>query len=350
MNEQPYQPFFYDTRNFPLDRAKAFFARIGIAIVLQRVIWIVLANVMAIVTARVAPEIYKTWWFPWLYNDLPHYLIAIPICYLILPKKIDANAYVFEVESEEISAQKPKFGIGKAIIALIISFSALYIFAQVGSTVNDFFNLISGGILGNNNALGDLLDDTPWYVTIIGTCILAPLMEEIVFRKWIIDRARPFGEFASCLLSGLMFGLFHGNFLQGFYATALGFIFAYVYIRTSNIWYTIVLHSIINLFGSIIMPALVSSENINKINLIVNEGIVNSETLTALAVVLTAEILTFATVIAGIVLFLVFVKKLVFKKPPLLDTGEKPAKVMFGNAGVIAALIVFSVSFIIALL
>ena len=341
MNEQP----FIDTRNFPLAEAKRFFLRIGIAILLQKMIWTVLANVMAIIVYRVSPDIYNTWWFPWLYNDLPHYLIAIPICYLILPKKINTDAYVIEIASEE----KPKFGVGKAAIALLVSFAALYIFAQVGSAVNDFFNFISGGSLGNNDALNDLISATPWYVTILGTVILAPIVEEIVFRKWIIDRAKPFGEFAACLLSGVIFGLFHGNFLQGFYTTALGCIFAYVYLRTSNIMYTIVLHSIVNLFGSIIVPGLLSNENIEKINMLMNEGVINNETLTALIVVLVSELVMVAAIVAGVVLFCLFVRKLIFKKPPLLDTGEKPTKLMFSNVGVIVALALFSALFIYSL-
>ena len=344
MNDQP----FIDTRNFSLVEAKRFFLRIGIAILLQRMIWIVLANVMAIVVYRVAPDVYNTWWFPWLYNDLPHYLIAIPICYLVMPKKIDTDAYVVEVEND--AEPKPKFGIGKAVIALIVAFSALYIFAQVGSAITDLIRRFSGGLLGNTDALNELVSATPWYVTVIGTVILAPLIEELVFRKWIIDRARPFGEFAACLLSGILFGLFHGNFLQGFYATALGFIFAYVYIRTSNLLYPVALHAVVNLFGSVIIPNLISDANVEKINMIIKEGVVNSETLTALLIVFLTEGVVFAVMLAGIVLFFLNVRKLVFKKPPLLDTGVKPTKLMFGNAGVIAAIIVFSIAFIVALL
>ena len=342
MNEMN-EVFIQDRRNFPLDLAKKFFLRLGIAILLQKVIWIALANVMATAVYMISPDIYNTWWFPWLYNDLPHYLIAIPICYLVLPKKIETDAYVVEVESE--TDTKPKFGIGKAAIALVVAFSALYIFAQVGSAVNNFLNFISNGFLGQDDTLNELISATPWYVTFIGTVILAPLMEEIVFRKWIIDRARPFGEFSACLLSGLLFGLFHGNFLQGFYATALGFIFAYVYIRTSNILYPIALHSIVNLFGSIIIPNIISDANVEKIDMIVNDGVMNGETMTALFMVLVAEILTVAAIIAGIVLFIIFVRKLVFKKTPLLDTGVKPTKLMLGNEGVIISIVVLSLSF-----
>ena len=339
MNEQP----FIDTRNFPLAEAKRFFLRIGIAILLQKMIWTVLANIMAVVVYSVAPDIYETWWFPWLYNDLPHYLIAIPICYLILPKKINTNEYVIEIENE--TEPKPKFGIGKAAIALIVAFSALYIFAQVGSAVNDFLNFISNGFLGQDDTLNELISDTPWYVTFIGTVILAPIIEEIVFRKWIIDRAKPFGEFSACILSGLMFGLFHGNFLQAFYATALGFIFSYVYIRTSNIMYTIALHSIINLFGSIIVPDLISNENIEKINMIINDGVVNNETISALIIVIVSVLVMISAIIAGVVLFFINVRKLVFKKPPLLDTGVKPTKLMLANEGVIISIVILSLSF-----
>ena len=56
------------------------------------------------------------------------------------------------------------------------------------------------------------------------------------------------------LLSGLMFGLFHGNLAQFAYAFSLGAFLAFIYVRTGRVVYTIVLHMGVNFIGSIVGP------------------------------------------------------------------------------------------------
>ena len=53
-----------------------------------------------------------------------------------------------------------------------------------------------------------------------------------------------------------MFGLFHGNFGQFFYAFAVGSVFAYVALRTGGIRYTVVLHFLVNFFGMTVSLAV----------------------------------------------------------------------------------------------
>lgn len=81
--------------------------------------------------------------------------------------------------------------------------------------------------------------------------ILAPLMEELIFRKTVIDNFSKYGPGAAILVSSVMFGLFHGNFSQCFMAMALGAVFAYVYCFTGNIKYTIAMHMTVNIFNVI---------------------------------------------------------------------------------------------------
>ena len=80
--------------------------------------------------------------------------------------------------------------------------------------------------------------------------ILPPIFEELIFRKFMIDRTIRHGEFISCAMSGIMFGLWHGNFQQFFYAFFVGVLFAFVYIRTGNVIYTMILHASMNLVTS----------------------------------------------------------------------------------------------------
>ena len=84
----------------------------------------------------------------------------------------------------------------------------------------------------------------------------APVFEELIFRKVLIDRTIKYGEYVSIVMSGIMFGLLHGNFQQFFFAAFVGMLFAYVYIRTGRIRYTIFLHMAVNLSSALVLQTL----------------------------------------------------------------------------------------------
>ena len=77
--------------------------------------------------------------------------------------------------------------------------------------------------------------------------VVAPVFEELIFRKLVLDRIGGFGEAPAALCSALIFGLAHQNAGQFFLAFLLGILFARIYLRTGRIVYTMVLHFIINL-------------------------------------------------------------------------------------------------------
>ena len=62
----------------------------------------------------------------------------------------------------------------------------------------------------------------------------------------------PFGEKPAVILSGLAFGLIHGNLTQFFYAFGLGIAFGYIFVKTGKVKYPIILHMIINFLGSVV--------------------------------------------------------------------------------------------------
>ena len=96
------------------------------------------------------------------------------------------------------------------------------------------------------------------FLRVLAVGIGAPIFEELVFRKLIVDRLIKYGEFIAIFTSGLTFGLFHGNFQQFFFAFALGALFAFIYARTGRIRYTIGLHMTINMTTSVITAFLYS--------------------------------------------------------------------------------------------
>lgn len=110
---------------------------------------------------------------------------------------------------------------------------------------------------GLNDTVTEFLEGSGIAVSAVSVVIAAPIAEELLFRKWIIDRLEGYSPIGSVLFSAILFGLFHHNFSQLFYAFLLGFFFGSVYQRTHNILYTILLHVVFNSF-SVIMVALSS--------------------------------------------------------------------------------------------
>lgn len=62
--------------------------------------------------------------------------------------------------------------------------------------------------------------------------LIAPVTEEIVFRGLLFNRMRRYYPHAAAVLvSGALFGLYHGNLVQGLYGGCMGILLAYVYER-----------------------------------------------------------------------------------------------------------------------
>lgn len=82
-------------------------------------------------------------------------------------------------------------------------------------------------------------------------CVVAPICEEFIFRRYLLTPLRKLGDFPAILLNGLVFGLYHANFDQFAYATFVGIFYALIATRRNSIVPTIVLHSLNNFIVTI---------------------------------------------------------------------------------------------------
>ncbi|MBQ6823804.1 MAG: CPBP family intramembrane metalloprotease [Clostridia bacterium] len=125
---------------------------------------------------------------------------------------------------------------------------------MAGSYIATFLMGVIENIRGTEitNAIDQQITESSPLSNLILMVILAPIAEEILCRKLIIDRLLPYSEMLAVVISGLIFGLLHGNFYQFFYATFLGILFGVVYVKTGKLIHTILMHMIINFTGSII--------------------------------------------------------------------------------------------------
>ncbi|MGI9526919.1 MAG: CPBP family intramembrane glutamic endopeptidase [Weeksellaceae bacterium] len=88
----------------------------------------------------------------------------------------------------------------------------------------------------------------------IMVCLLAPVLEEFIFRGIILRGLLHKGvnPWVSVILTGILFGAAHMNPWQFMGAGFLGFIFGIVYWRTRSLWLVIFLHFLNNLIAYII--------------------------------------------------------------------------------------------------
>lgn len=114
-------------------------------------------------------------------------------------------------------------------------------------------------------------------LNIVSTAILPALIEEMVFRGYILGALRPHGDGLAVVLSALLFGMFHGNVLQIPFAFILGLAMGYLVVQTGSIWPAVLLH-----FSNNLMSVLLSFFGKCYPD---NKGVINSLTLLSVAAI-----------------------------------------------------------------
>ncbi len=77
--------------------------------------------------------------------------------------------------------------------------------------------------------------------------IVAPVVEEYVFRKAVIDVVGRYDIMLAVVLSAICFSVSHGNLTQAVFTFFVGLLWGYIYITTGRIYYTMILHAMLNL-------------------------------------------------------------------------------------------------------
>lgn len=89
------------------------------------------------------------------------------------------------------------------------------------------------------------------------TIILIPICEEILFRRVMFGYLKEHNNIVfAVILQALVFGLAHGNLVQGIYTFVLGIVLALVYMYCNSLWGCITLHIVFNCMGLLIVPKL----------------------------------------------------------------------------------------------
>lgn len=306
-----------------LKKAGKHFSRLGLGAFVILAAGSVLQLLAGVLAELLWPQWMSSSWGMWLVAYVPLYLIAVPLglwIFRAVPARVPERAAV-----------KP----GRFAVAAIISIFMMYAGNLVGTLVTTLLQGLSP--LSAANPVESMVTDTALLPRALFVVVLAPIIEEYIFRKQLIDRMRNYGEKLAVITSALMFGLFHGNLSQLFYAFALGLVFGYVYVRSGKLRYSIALHMFINFLGGVLAPFL-----LEKLAVLDAMQALDEAALMELAPWLLAFLgYAFTLVglaVAGLVLLCINARKLTFTPAELELPKKQRFRTVWVNAGMLLLL------------
>lgn len=289
-----------------------FFSKIGFSYFTYAIMIIVAQIIVMQFLAIIPIKIYLTQDLLTIISSFCTYVIPLPI-FLYMMSKIPS-----------IQLNKHKLKITEIIMAIGIAITLMWIGNIIGLTITSLISIAKGSAVANPAV--HLISTSDIWINLLIMTLIAPIFEEFFFRKFLIDRTIKYGELISVLLSAFLFGIFHGNLNQFFYAFLIGGFFAIIYIKTGNIWYTVGLHMTTNFMGSVVSMLVAPY----------------------LTHVLTNQAQTMDILVAGcyilliLILIIIGILAIIFKGKNLKlskNLLEKPWQTIFLNAGMIVFII-----------
>ncbi len=187
-----------------------------------------------------APDWAESGWFLPALALVPMYCIGFPVFLLLLPK----------APPRELLPERRSLPAREFFVVLLMCFGVLYPGNLLGQGLDWLIRRLLGRS-GGLNALENLAGNSSTWAYVLAVVVLAPILEELTFRRLLLDRMRTVDKPSALVFSALAFALFHSNLIQFFYAFGVGLIFGCIYIRTGRVRYSMILHVLVNFFGSL---------------------------------------------------------------------------------------------------
>ena len=224
--------------------------------------WIGLAYVAYLVVSALSQTgtaMITSWLIPWIGHDAWMVLCII----FMYPLALFLYWLILQMVPKARQNWTYPMGVGRFLGWFVICMGGVYFGNLIGQLLMAVVSAITGQPMVNQ--VEEMIMDMSLWAVILSAVILAPIMEELIFRKLVLDRLAGYGPAVAMVVSALVFGLAHGNFYQFFYAFLLGLIFAYIYLRTGKVRYSMMLHMMVNFCGSVIPILLLRVADENEV-------------------------------------------------------------------------------------
>ncbi len=213
------------------------YSRFAISVILIVLVPQLLSGVMYYAAAQFFPQYYwDAFWGPILLmaiNDVSVYLPVFLIFPLVLRKMPKGDPIPVD-----------RLSLWEFLQATVFTIGVGYGSSLVSSLVINLLEQLTGR--ASSNVLSSVGASLPIWLTAVSFVLVAPVMEELLFRRILLRRLLGLGDVSAIVLSALAFALFHTNLYQTVYAFVLGLLFGAVVLLTGSIRDTILLHMLFN--------------------------------------------------------------------------------------------------------
>jgi len=288
----------------------------------------------------------------WLQDDninlalsiIPMYLIGMPVL-VALVKRIPAE-----------SVERKQMKWWQFLLAVIMCFGLVYASNLVGNIISTIISMLKGSMV--QNAILDIATSVSMFFVILYMVICAPFVEEYVFRKLIVERTVKYGQGVAVVVSGLMFGLFHGNLNQFVYAFTLGCFLAFLYVKTGKLKITIAIHMMINFMGGVVSLKLLEMIDLDRYLEIAENGMDMNALMTYMSenavgwiLYMLFALFVFGAILTALIMFIVCfaTKKITFQRGQVVIPRGKRFSTVILNVGMLVYCIFWIVMIVIQL-
>ena len=137
----------------------------------------------------------------------------------------------------------------------------------------------------------------------ITVVILAPIFEEILFRGILLTKLSRYGGWFAAITTGVLFGLFHQNTQQLFFATAFGILAGFITLRAKSIYPSLIAHICLNGYSFLTTLLLSFADNGAEYVAGATDSLEGSAALIGAIGIL--DLLLFVVIIIGIIMLIV---------------------------------------------
>ena len=107
----------------------------------------------------------------------------------------------------------------------------------------------------------EIVFNSPFLLQVFASALMAPVVEELIFRGVIHNRLKEYMTVKNAaILSSLLFGLYHMNWIQIPYAFLIGMLSVFLFEKYKTIYASIIFHGIANLTSVLISMAVSGQE------------------------------------------------------------------------------------------
>jgi uncharacterized protein len=167
--------------------------------------------------------------------------------------------YILRKEMLESLHHRGGLSIEKSVFWAIAGVFLALVSQSIAASIENMLGIEMGS--ENTKQIIKIIESFP--ALIIVSSILGPILEEIVFRKIIFGSLyKRLNFFLSALVSSVIFALAHMEPEHIILYSAMGFTFAFLYVRTGRIWVPIFAHVAMNTL--VVLIQSVYKEEIEK--------------------------------------------------------------------------------------